>query len=244
MGASGGPSIVHDGLVFGVEAADKNSYIGSGTTWSDLSPNGNDGTITNAAINTESGGCFDFDGTDDYVQIGDSSTMALGTGNVTFMAWVKFNSVSGTQVIIGDEGGSGDTSQNNFHLFMLFDESSVGQIALRGHTLSPNQYNFILSSTNNVVSAGNWYHLVAVLDRSSTSTSKIYVNGVDKTGSTTNFDSGANSMDFSYWSLGRRTNVGDFDLNAKIASVIQYNTVLSHTEVLQNFNAQRSRFGA
>ena len=70
-----------------------------------------------------------------------------------------------------------------------------------------------------------------------------YVNGVDKTGSATNFDSGANSMDFSYWSLGRRTNVGDFDLNAKIASVIQYNTVLSHTEVLQNFNAQRGRFG-
>ena len=242
------PNIVTDGLVLCLDAADKTSYSGSihgGTiaTWTDLSGNGNNGTFNNTTFDSGSGGNINFDGTDDYVQIGDSSTMALGTGNVTFMAWVKFNSVSGNQVIIGDEGGSGDTSQNNFHLFMLFDESSVGQIALRGHTLSPNQYNFILSSTNNVVSAGNWYHLVGVLDRSSTSTSKIYVNGVDKTGSATNFDSGANSMDFSYWSLGRRTNVGDFDLNAKIASVIQYNTVLSHTEVLQNFNAQRVRFG-
>ena len=190
----------------------------------------------------EAGSEINFDGNDDYVQIGDSSTMALGNGSVTFMAWVKFNSVSGNQVIIGDEGGQGDTTQNNFHNFMLFDEGNVGQIALRGHTLSPNQYNFILSSTNNVVSANNWYHLVAVLDRHNSSNSKIYVNGDDKTGSATNFDNGLNSMDFSYWSLGRRTNVGDFDLNAKISSVVQYNRPLSSTEVLQNFNAHRGRF--
>jgi len=36
MGASGGPDIVTDGLVLCLDAADKISYSGSGTTWSDL----------------------------------------------------------------------------------------------------------------------------------------------------------------------------------------------------------------
>ena len=59
------PRIVTDGLVLSLDAGDKNSYIGSGTPWSDLSPNGNDGTLTAAAIGTDVPGSMDFNGSDE-----------------------------------------------------------------------------------------------------------------------------------------------------------------------------------
>ena len=70
------PNIVTDGLVLCLDAADKTSYSGSihgGTiaTWTDLSSNGNNGTFNNTTFDSGSGGNINFDGTDDYVQIGD-----------------------------------------------------------------------------------------------------------------------------------------------------------------------------
>ena len=47
MAASSGPDIVDSGLVLALDAADRNSYPGSGTTWTDLSGRGNNGTLTN-----------------------------------------------------------------------------------------------------------------------------------------------------------------------------------------------------
>ena len=45
MAFSRGPSIVTDGLVLALDAANHKSYPGSGTTWYDLSGNGNNGTL-------------------------------------------------------------------------------------------------------------------------------------------------------------------------------------------------------
>ena len=62
------PKIVTDGLVFAVDAANKKSYPGSGTTWTDLAGS-NDGTLTNGpTFDSGDGGSIVFDGTDDYVE--------------------------------------------------------------------------------------------------------------------------------------------------------------------------------
>ena len=71
MSISGGPDIVENGLVLHLDAADTNSYPGSGTLWTDLSGNGNNGTLTNGpAYSSNNKGYFSFDGTDDYVDTG------------------------------------------------------------------------------------------------------------------------------------------------------------------------------
>jgi len=49
MGLAYGGAIVRDGLVLALDAADRNSYPGTGTTWYDLSGNGNNGTLNNGA---------------------------------------------------------------------------------------------------------------------------------------------------------------------------------------------------
>lgn len=66
MATNGGPNIIQNGLVFALDAANKKSYPGSGTTWKDLSGNGNDGTLTNGpTFDSGNGGSIVLDGTND-----------------------------------------------------------------------------------------------------------------------------------------------------------------------------------
>jgi hypothetical protein len=63
MGTQGGPGIVTDGLVLSLDAANKKSYPGSGTAWTDLSGAGKSGTLTNGPVfSSDNVGIIDFDG--------------------------------------------------------------------------------------------------------------------------------------------------------------------------------------
>jgi hypothetical protein len=78
-----GPKTVTNGLVLCLDAADKNSYSGTGTTWTDLTGNGNNGTLTNGpTFNSANGGSISFDGTNDYIDCGSNSILKL-TGDIT-----------------------------------------------------------------------------------------------------------------------------------------------------------------
>ena len=76
MGVFAGPEINEDGLILVLDAGNTKSYPGSGTTWSDLSGNGNDGTINGATHTSGTGGYFDFDGSNDYVSFSSYSQPA------------------------------------------------------------------------------------------------------------------------------------------------------------------------
>ena len=72
MAFSFSPRIVTDGLVLYLDAANQRSYPGSGTTWSDISRGGNNGTLVNGpTFDPGNGGSIVFDGVDDYVSIPD-----------------------------------------------------------------------------------------------------------------------------------------------------------------------------
>jgi|9_EtaG_2_1085328.scaffolds.fasta_scaffold07313_5 hypothetical protein len=78
MGAYAGPNVIEDGLVFAIDAGNTKSYPGSGTTWSDISGQGNNGTLTNGpTYSSADGGYFTFDGTDDYVQFTSTSVQTI-----------------------------------------------------------------------------------------------------------------------------------------------------------------------
>ena len=69
MGLSHSPSLVMNGLVLCLDAGNSKSYPGTGTTWTDLSGNGNNGTLTNGpTYSSANGGSLVFDGTNDYTQ--------------------------------------------------------------------------------------------------------------------------------------------------------------------------------
>jgi len=91
-----GPKIVTSGLVLALDAGNTKSYPGSGTVWTDLSGNGNTGTLTNGpTFNSSNGGSIVFDGVDDFVNIPYNTywnTNVFGTAtNFTLECWHKPN---------------------------------------------------------------------------------------------------------------------------------------------------------
>ena len=150
-------------------------------------------TIQQMAANTMSQPYYQFDGDTDKIVIGNTSTMPMGKGDYSIEALVMFNRITGnTMVILGDS----DNNANNFVRLMLFTEGNTGLIRFDGHTASPNQYNWIISTPVNAVAVDKWHHIVGVLDRDTSGNCGIWVDGVKVSDTVSNLDSGANSHDF------------------------------------------------
>ena len=88
MALSHSPRIVTNGLVLALDAANIKSYPGSGTTWTDLSGIGNNGTLTNGpTYSSANGGSLVFNGTDNYVSLPANSINT--NADLTLNYWVK-----------------------------------------------------------------------------------------------------------------------------------------------------------
>jgi hypothetical protein len=220
------PNIVKSGLTMWLDAGRLASYPGSGTTLTDLTVNFYNATGVNSpTFSTAEGG----GGSIKFVRASSQyATLyripdSFWTSSWSVSAWVKFTSVSGDDNVVL---GHGVQSLNNgLHLtertakpyFGLYGNDITGTISL---------------------SANVWYNIVWIYN-SSSYLKQIYVNGV--------FDTSGGSVGYS--GSGTNTEIGRYPwgasqlANNNIAIMCFYNKVLSATEVLQNFNADRSRFG-
>ena len=224
MAASLGPSINEAGLVLALDAADRNSYLGSGTTWTDLSGNANTGTLTNGpTFSNANGGCIVFDGVDDYVDVPyNASTISFPTNNATICVWYRVSTVGdGYGALVTQRSVAGPGIQSYMISTRLYADGG-GTAGVSSNTIIP----------NGTIAFGG-----IVYDKTN-SLLKLYVNGVyDNQVSYT-----GNIQDTYPIRLGNGAfGDGPFPGNIYIASV--YNRALSATEVLQNYNATKSRFG-
>ena len=232
MAVSSGPDIVDSGLVLALDAADRNSYPGSGTTWTDLSGRGNTGTLTNGpTYSSANGGSFVFDGVDDYVDIGSLGSQFT---NFTVEIWFKSDSVT--------------NYRNPIDCNWLIENGSYSNLGPRLEQNSSGNLNWIVGSGSDV------YSFVTLVPSGLSSTP--YHHAVITKTSSTNFNGYYNgnytsSLSFSGWagsmlsvSVGRGFSAsGERWFIGKIPSVKIYNRALSATEIQQNFNSVRSRFG-
>ena len=210
--------IVKDGLVLNLDAAKRDSYPTTGTTWRDISGNQNNGTLTNGpTFNSDNGGSIVFDGVDDISVHGSS----LYVDNFTLSAWV-YKTSPGTQTIIA-KGTSGFIL--NFYLRIGGNSGFWGTNSVFTELAIPD------------LTLSTWNNTVLTYDRTSL---KYYLNGIYINQTlATNIPSSTTSNLI----VGR---LGDFNgqyWTGRIAQTSIYNRALSATEVLQNFNAQKSRFG-
>ncbi len=227
MASSLGPNISDSGLVLCLDAADKNSYIGSGTTWTDVSGNSNNATLTNGALfDTSNVGNFSLDGTDDYIQ----TNLSQNTDNaqITWECWFWDDSPGGffdNTAIISNYGASGTTPFTILHII------SDGRVIFGQRNSSGTESSAVYSVN---ICDSVWHHIVGVVDSTNT---LIYVDGVLRasqtkvTGTTT---SGQNIV------IGGN-HLGRYQ-SCRIASAKMYNRALNASEVLQNYNATKSRF--
>jgi hypothetical protein len=223
-GRYGIPDIVTSGLTLNLDAGNPYSYnpLNTGsTTWTDISGNGNNGTLTNGTY--YSGGTMVFDGVDDYVV--KSNFSGLGSNpSYTMMAWMQFGNLSigaGTDANIMWYGG----------------QTIRGAAALdqKGNKLCSLHYadDITFSSFSPIINTP--YHAVMSYDNSSRVV-KLYVNGVF-------IESGTHSGNLNITSQNLFIGGGPRGWTGKISTPQIYNRVLSDAEITQNFNALRGRYG-
>ena len=211
-------SIITTGLVLNLDAGNLASYPGTGTTWTDLSGNGNNGTLINGtSYSSLNGGTMLFDGINDMVSVAHSPN--LNSTTITVSMWIKFgSSLSGDKVLFS-KGSEGSRTY-------WFYESNGVYFAYGGFT----------GRIPAEILVNQWCNIVGV---QTSTTTLIYLNGVlyssggGAASSTTTQGIGINSY-----------SSGIYHASAKnIPQVAIYNRALSATEVLQNFDALKSRYG-
>ena len=230
-------NIVTNGLNLYLDAAQSISYPGAGTIWTDLSVNANNGTLVNGpTYSSANGGCIVFDGTNQYVNLGNNSTLNI-TNNITVLIWIKGIIYDASDSIISrwDTGlnkRSFDVFVNSSGQFGVqlstngdFDAATVKQYVINTNTFngSWNQIGFSFSSNN----------------------LQLYTNGVLSTVSKL-IDGTVNSLfstNVNLWIAANQNNgTGQRYSNMNVSHALIYNRTLSGTEILQNYNVLKGRY--
>jgi hypothetical protein len=218
------PNIVMPGLVLYLDAGITQSYPGSGTTWTDLSLSGNNGTLINGPTYiSDNGGYLVFDGASDYVV--KSNFSGLGSNpSYTMMTWMQFGNLS--------IGGGIDTNIMWYGGETIRGAAALDQKANKFCSLHYGD-DIVFNSFSPVLNTS--YHALMSYDNSSRVV-KLYVNGVF-------IESGTHSGNLNITSQNLFIGGGPRTWTGKISTPQIYNRVLSDAEVLQNYNSQKGRFG-
>ena len=219
--------LVTSGLVLSLDAGNTVSYPGSGTTWTDLSGNSNNGTLTNGPTFTNtSGGVIVFDGIDDFVNLGTGYT-SMQTQTPTLGLWYKQTSITSYHGVCGwctwGTGGGfliDSSGNNNTPTLNIGNGSWASQMA----------------STSSL-GANTWAYVVGTYDGS---VLRLYVNGELKNSQNLVTSIGYSSKGFA---IGRYYGNSPNSFTGQVGLVHMYNRALSASEILQNFNAFRGRYG-
>jgi hypothetical protein len=230
MAFSNGPKIITDGLVLNLSAFDRNSYVSGSTTWNDVSGQGNNGTLVNGpTFNSSNGGSIVFDGTNDRINCGDPLVLRL-QNEVTLTSWFNINVYKVWSALIG----RGNVTTG---VYVMQLAHTANKIRFSYNSNTPWTVNIVDGNTTLLTNV--WYHSVVTYNNGVVN---MYLNGVlDKTANIGNISFITNSGYDVY--LAHDPPGSDEFFNGRIASSQIYNRALSAQEVLQNYNATKSRFG-
>ena len=218
------PKIVTNGLVLNLDAGQQNSYSGIGTSWTDLSGRGINGTLNNmdgTNFNSADGGSLSFDGTNEFVQC-TGSISVTGTSLATFIVWMK-RGVFADQYdgILFSRG----TNTSGLHF-------QAGGLLAYTWNDAPNTYNW-----GSGLTIPQAWAMCAVSVTSSAATAYLcQASGITSATNTVSHGDGTlDSIKVGY-DTATRYYLGN------IAQALIYNRALSATEITQNFNVLRGRF--
>jgi hypothetical protein len=229
-------SIVTDGLVLNLDAGFTPSYPVSGTTWYDLAGT-NNGTLTNGpTFNSANGGRIQFDGANDHVTLGNQSALGFTNGIFTVEAWTWIPSTwtAGSQYPnLISKGATAGWDSNGWALFVFRDWSGAGQkswgCGIRNGGVVQNNVSRANCPTN------TWLNVVMTLSGSNIT---LYENGVQVATGVQSVNPAANATPVF---IGADVNLQCFPGYVAVSRL--YAKSLTSAEVVQNFNAQKSRYG-
>ncbi|CAB4152081.1 Concanavalin A-like lectin/glucanases superfamily [uncultured Caudovirales phage] len=226
--------ITPSNLIMNLDAGNPLSYSGSGTTWTDLSGTGKNGTLVNGVTySSSSGGVLVLDGTNDYISFGLGSYKSIFGINTSFNCWVKYTSISGSSMaVFGDWNSAATLETARFSLNGYINTpGSVGGYLIQAGATTGN-----ISSTTTILQ-NVWYNYCMTYDGT---TEKLYVNGIQEATDTYSPISIAGGGNFT---IGRSGDYNGGYAPINIGIFQGYNKTLTSTEVTANFNASKTRFG-
>ncbi len=232
MATNYNPRTVTNGLVLALDAANPKSYPGSGTTWTDLSGNGNNGTLVNGVgYNSGNLGSLVFDGVNDRVDISPNN---FNLSQFSVNMWFKTNNITTDYLRLIHKADTTSSTKG----FVIASSQTDGKLVF---VYQPNYTTGeVLKRSTNLITTSTWYNITMTYN--STSGIKIYFNGAEDAGETsTPPDVGWTSNTGNLFSVGSRAG-GTQQYNGNIAQASIYNRALTAQEIQQNFNATRSRF--
>ena len=236
------PKIVTSGLIFYLDAPNKKSYSGSGSTWTDLISDVNIDLINSPTFTNNNLGTFILDGVDDYLVNGVYPNPSKGNdifnfeGTETFSVsfWVKIISVPGTQRNIISTSRSGISAG-----WRVVVRSQRIYFYVNGAD------SYAATYSTQFVNYSEWINVATTYDGSELGTGmNTYHNGVNVNDtivqnvvSGTTFDASQPLV------IGAFPNpIGSGPLDAELSNIKVYNKELTQSEVLQNYNALKYRF--
>lgn len=230
-------SIITDGLLVNLDAGDSASYPGSGTTWTDLQGS-NDATIDGATYSAADGGIFVFDGVNDVITIPDSADMRATVGGTrTLQTWVKVDSYDSGDGIWGKQYGA-SSAYDGYSLAL--QTNNVIRLQMNGNTVNGG-YN----SAINAFTLGTWMFLTVVVrfGGGAGSPSLVYKdNNSTPIISQANSENGITNIDAPFI-FARDVQEGTDYADINIGALYVYNRALSTTEIADNFNTTKTRYG-
>jgi len=234
MSCAGGPDLITDRLVLCLDAADKQSYIGSGTTWRDLTPNNNTCALQNSpTFVNEFQGSLNFASASSQYGIVSHNSSILPSSSMTWQIAVKFN----TFPTYGPIFKKGEESDSTGHI-ALFHNFNSGNSTYHLRF----QASDVLYATRNLDTTGNWsttlstgifyvFHLTY-----DGSNFRMYYNGVLRHTTAWAFGLGSNNQPLwlaRFWAGNLNGNMAHFSI---------FNRVLTANEIYQNNNILKRRF--
>lgn len=209
-----------NGLVLNLDASDSNSYLGSGTTWTDLSASPTNATLVNGPTFTRP--YIQFDGTDDSATIASNSKFAFGTGDFTLECWIYPQDFTKyTHMIAFPQQTT----------LALKADIGAGAGAVYLYTPTFDTYN---STPGWSLILNAWNHIVV---KRESSVAYAFRNGLSrgsKSAFTNNFTAQICNI--------HNGQPGEFS-QCRISVVRVYNRALSDLEISGNFNAAKSFYG-
>ena len=222
-------TVIEDSLVLNVDASNSNSYSGSGTTWTDLTGNGYNGTLINGpTYDSNDSGSIVTDGSNDYVLFGPLPYVGTSSSNLTWELWVNPSDSDGNVMSMSNSNPQGGWN--------------MPPIAASDSKFIAKKWNNRILYADDTYSQGTWYHVVLTWDYNNR-TQSLYVNGV-LNDSQSGINYGASGSD-NYIFLGDdnpgANNTGMF--GGKYGAFRVYNKALSVSEILTNFNSTKNKYG-
>jgi hypothetical protein len=225
------PAIVTDGLIYYVDAGNTSSYGGSGTTWYDLSGQNRTTTLYNGpTFDSANSGSINFDGSNDYAQIATGFNPNLTTK--TMIGWCKLKSTT-------QQGGGLIGAGNNMGSSDAFD-SIVYNETNDGWGFGSDGFNRTFWTGVKETSTNDWVMITGVYATGSNEYKMYRQDTLIGSGSKSILT--INNANSGFW-LGKRFETSTGPLNAYISVGMIYNRALSASEVTQNYNFFKGRYG-